>query len=287
MKKILALMGVLLVFSFGLVACGNEQAKGDTQAEKTPKVEEKKDIELTIDQSYIQSDDNGKVVIKGKVDPKASLSSEGKQIAVDSNGSFTYELSFKDDSESEIVATLRAIKEGYNDKDYDVTVYNNSKSYKEKVAKEEAAQKKEAEKIAKENALAAEKAAKEEAARKAEEDRIAQKEAAAEKEKERLGAEGESALIKAEAYGTTMNMSKAGIYDQLTSEYGEKFSKEAAQYAVDNIDIDYNANALAKAKDYQDMMSMAPEAIRDQLTSEYGEKFTQAEADYAIQHLND
>ncbi|MBC1316644.1 Ltp family lipoprotein [Listeria booriae] len=287
MKKILALMGVLLVFSFGLVACGNGGAKEDTKPEKTPKIEEKKEIELTIDQSYIQSDDNGKVVIKGKVDPKASLSSEGNKIKVDPNGAFTYELSFKDDSESSIVASLRATKEGYNDKDYDVTVYNNSKSYKEKVAKEEAAQKIKDEKIAKENALAAEKEAKEEAARKAEEDRIAQKEAAAAKEKERLGAEGESALIKAEAYGTTMNMSKAGIYDQLTSEYGEKFSKEAAQYAIDNIDIDYNANALAKAKDYQDMMSMAPEAIRDQLTSEHGEKFTQAEADYAIQHLND
>ena len=30
-------------------------------------------------------------------------------------------------------------------------------------------------------------------------------------------------------------MSKAGIYDQLTSEYGEKFTAEAAQYAIDNL----------------------------------------------------
>ena len=32
-----------------------------------------------------------------------------------------------------------------------------------------------------------------------------------------------------------MNMSPSAIYDQLISEYGEKFTKEEAQYAVDNL----------------------------------------------------
>lgn len=96
-----------------------------------------------------------------------------------------------------------------------------------------------------------------------------------------------SALIKAESYADSMHMSKAGIYDQLTSEYGEKFSPEAAQYAIDNVQADWNANALATAKRYQENMAMSPEAIRDQLTSSYGEKFTPEEADFAIQHLND
>jgi TM2 domain-containing membrane protein YozV len=96
-----------------------------------------------------------------------------------------------------------------------------------------------------------------------------------------------SALAKATSYSKTMHMSKAGIYDQLTSEYGEQFPPEAAQYAVDNVQADWNANALAKAKSYQDQMSMSPEAIRDQLSSAYGEKFTVDEAEYAIQHLSD
>lgn len=100
-------------------------------------------------------------------------------------------------------------------------------------------------------------------------------------------AEYTSALNKAESYSSIMHMSKAGIYNQLTSEYGEKFSAEAAQYAIDTVTADWNANALAKAKSYQETMSMSPEAIHDQLTSEYGEKFTAAEADYAIAHLND
>jgi len=84
-----------------------------------------------------------------------------------------------------------------------------------------------------------------------------------------------------------MYMSKRGVYDQLVSEYGGKFSAVAAQYAIDNVKSNWNANALEKAKNYQDKMNLSPNAIRDQLMSDYGEKFTQGEADYAIQNLND
>ena len=79
-------------------------------------------------------------------------------------------------------------------------------------------------------------------------------------------------------------MSKAGIYKQLTSEYGEKFTAEEAQYAVDNIKANWNENALKKAKSYQEM-DMSTNAIYNQLISEYGEGFTPEEAQYAIDHL--
>jgi hypothetical protein len=98
-------------------------------------------------------------------------------------------------------------------------------------------------------------------------------------------AEYTSALNKAETYSELMYMSKKGIYDQLTSEYGEGFTPEAAQYAIDTIDADWNRNALEKAKTYQSEMDMSPAAIHDQLTSEYGEQFTQEQADYAVDHL--
>jgi hypothetical protein len=94
-----------------------------------------------------------------------------------------------------------------------------------------------------------------------------------------------SALKSAERYSDMMHMSKARIYDQLTSEYADQFSPEAAQYAVDTIDADWNNNALESARNYQDTMSMSPAAIHDQLTSEYGEKFTVEEADFAIANL--
>ena len=84
-----------------------------------------------------------------------------------------------------------------------------------------------------------------------------------------------------------MHMSKQGIYDQLTSEYGEKFDEASAQYAIDNMQADWNANALEKAKSYQNTMNMSKRAIYDQLVSEYGEKFTAEEAQYAIDHLDD
>jgi hypothetical protein len=103
----------------------------------------------------------------------------------------------------------------------------------------------------------------------------------------KVPAEYKSALNKAATYSNTMHMSKQSVYDQLVSEYGEKFSTAAAQYAIDNVKSDWNANALAKAKTYQNTMSMSPAGIRDQLTSTFGEKFTQSEADYAIEHLND
>ena len=43
------------------------------------------------------------------------------------------------------------------------------------------------------------------------------------------------ALKKAKVYQETMAMSPSAIYDQLVSEYGEKFTEEEAQYAVDNL----------------------------------------------------
>ncbi|WP_231556435.1 Ltp family lipoprotein [Cryobacterium sp. MLB-32] len=99
--------------------------------------------------------------------------------------------------------------------------------------------------------------------------------------------EYKSALKKAESYSSMMNMSKLGVFGQLTSEYGEQFSVEAGQYAVDNVVADWPANALAKAKSYRDTMDMSPAAIHDQLISDYGEQFTVEEADYAMAHLND
>lgn len=96
-----------------------------------------------------------------------------------------------------------------------------------------------------------------------------------------------NALAKAELYSKTMYMSRQGIYDQLVSEYGEKFPADAAQYAIDNMDADWNANALEKAKMYQSTMSMSKSAVYDQLVSQYGEKFTKDQAQYAIDHLDD
>lgn len=98
-------------------------------------------------------------------------------------------------------------------------------------------------------------------------------------------AEYQSALKSAQSYSKTMHMSKQGVYDQLTSEYGGKFPADAAQYAIDNVQADWNANALESAKSYQKTMNMSKNAIYDQLISEYGGKFTKEEAQYAVDNL--
>ena len=47
--------------------------------------------------------------------------------------------------------------------------------------------------------------------------------------------EYQNALVKANQYSDMMHMSKQGIYDQLVSEYGEQFTPDAAQWAIDHI----------------------------------------------------
>jgi len=96
--------------------------------------------------------------------------------------------------------------------------------------------------------------------------------------------EEKNALKKAEIYSNTMYMSKQGIYNQLTSSV-EGFTEDAAQYAIDNIDADWNKNALEKAKTYQQTLSMSKNAIYKQLISSV-EGFTKSEAQYAVDNLD-
>ena len=87
--------------------------------------------------------------------------------------------------------------------------------------------------------------------------------------------ENAAALNNAEIYSEAMYMSEAGIYEQLTSEYGEGLSAETAEYALANLDADYNRNALESAKLAQEVLpDSSPEEIREYLVSEFGAQFT-------------
>ena len=96
----------------------------------------------------------------------------------------------------------------------------------------------------------------------------------------------QNALTKARMYSDNLHLSKKGIYKQLTSPYGEKFDAAAAQYAVDNLNADYNKNALEQAKAYRDNMKMSKKQVYNQLVSPYGGNFTASEAKYAIDHMD-
>ena len=94
--------------------------------------------------------------------------------------------------------------------------------------------------------------------------------------------EYKQALKSAQNYIDVMAFSKQGLYDQLTSEYADKYSDEAAQYAIDNVKADYKEEAVEAAKNYLDTMSFSKEGLKDQLTSQYADKYTEEEAKYEI-----
>ena len=114
------------------------------------------------------------------------------------------------------------------------------------------------------------------------EDKIPTEDKIENKVEDKVPTEYTSALKSGEFYSEVFHMSKAEIYDQLTSEYGDQFSTEAAQYAVDNLEVDWKENALEAAKMYQEMFYMSPQEIYDQLIFEM---FTAEEAQYAIDNL--
>ena len=103
-----------------------------------------------------------------------------------------------------------------------------------------------------------------------------------EEETETVSFEYEQALASAQNYVDIMAFSKQGLYEQLTSEYGEGFTSDAAQYAVDNVNVDWYSEAVEAAEDYLNCMTFSKQGLYEQLTSEYGSGFTDEEAQYAV-----
>ena len=97
--------------------------------------------------------------------------------------------------------------------------------------------------------------------------------------------EHSAALEKAKSYNSLFHMSKKRMYRQLTSEF-DKFSNDAAQYAIDHLQADYKYNALFNAKNYRKLFNMSKSRLINQLTSSI-DGFTEEEANYAIDHLDD
>ena len=107
-----------------------------------------------------------------------------------------------------------------------------------------------------------------------------------EPETEAVPIEFRNALAQAERYNKSLHLSKQGLYEQLTSEYGSAFPADAAQYAVDNIDADWNENAVKRAESYNTSLHLSKKGLFEQLSSEHGAKFTEDEAQYALDHTD-
>ena len=104
-------------------------------------------------------------------------------------------------------------------------------------------------------------------------------------EEEAVPFEYEQALKSAQNYVDTLHFSRQGLKQQLTSEYGSGFSEEAAEYALEHVDVDYKEEAVEAAQSYLDAMSFSRQELKQQLTSEYGSGFTEEEAEYALDQV--
>lgn len=265
MKKI-ALIGVTMLTAISLAACSPSSNSGSKNSEKsTTESSNKPTLEIPVS---VVADGSKTAAITGKTTPNTKVQIGygiiGDKVTSDKEGNFTLKYEIDEANDQDTIEVTAKNDGGKTTKE--ITIKQNPEVIKKKEA--DAKAKADAEAKAKADA---------EAKAKAEADAKA-KEAA-------IPIEYKNALKKAQSYSNMMHMSKAGIYDQLTSDMGEGFSAEAAQYAVDNLNADYNKNALEKAKSYQSQMAMSKDSIYDQLTSSYGEKFTAEEAQYAVNNL--
>lgn len=88
------------------------------------------------------------------------------------------------------------------------------------------------------------------------------------------------AILSAKNYLQTQGFSKKGLIKQLSSKYGEGFSKADAKFAVNHIKVDWNKQAVRAAKNYLDTMPMSEANLVKQLHSPYGDQFTLAQAEH-------
>ncbi len=86
--------------------------------------------------------------------------------------------------------------------------------------------------------------------------------------------------MAAESYLDMGGFSRAGLIDQLTSDYGEGFKKKDAEFAVEYLDPNWKRHAVISARSYMEMGGFSLDSLIEQLESPYGDQFTHAQAVY-------
>jgi len=87
------------------------------------------------------------------------------------------------------------------------------------------------------------------------------------------------AIARAESYTNLMAFSRARLIQQLEF---ERFTHNDAQWAVDQLTIDWNEQALKKANSYHSLMNLPPENIRRLLAFE---DFSEEQIDYTMTNI--
>lgn len=99
----------------------------------------------------------------------------------------------------------------------------------------------------------------------------------------------ENAVRSAENYLDFAPFSRQGLIDQLSSEYGDKYSLEDATFAVNHVEkgVDWNEQARKSAEGYLSWNPMSRQGLIDQLSSEYGDKYTLEQATAGVAAIED
>lgn len=90
-------------------------------------------------------------------------------------------------------------------------------------------------------------------------------------------------------YIDLMAFSRQGLLDQMSSEYGDRYPKEDAEFAISYVEknnmVDWDAEAVQCAQNYLDLMAFSRDGLIDQMSSESGDKFTRQQAEYAASQV--
>jgi hypothetical protein len=79
--------------------------------------------------------------------------------------------------------------------------------------------------------------------------------------------------------------SEEGLLQQLTSSAGNGFTEAQAEYPINSLHPDWDAQAVDAAKGYVQMGGFSRASLIQQLTSSAGNGFTQAQAEYAASRV--
>jgi hypothetical protein len=81
--------------------------------------------------------------------------------------------------------------------------------------------------------------------------------------------------------------SQQGLLSQLTSSFGEGFSKSDAEFAINYLNPNWDQQAVDSATGYlSEGQGFSEQGLLQQLTASAGEGFTEAQAEYAIGYLH-
>jgi hypothetical protein len=98
----------------------------------------------------------------------------------------------------------------------------------------------------------------------------------------------QQAVDSAESYlSEGQGFSKQGLLNQLTSSFGEAFSKSDAEFAIKYLKPSWDKQAVDSANGYlSEGQGFSEQGLLQQLTAAAGEGFTQAQGEYAISYLH-